>query len=449
MRGSMFERILIANRGEVAARVARTCRRLGIETVGVHVESEALAAHVEACDESICIGTEASAYGDVDRIAEAAKTAQVAAVHPGYGVPRDELALARALEANGAVRIGPSAQALARAFDRMLLRTIAAELGVRVLPGSERAILEPNAALEDVDRIGYPVIVKSVRGAGEPLRTKIVNDVAELSEALEALGPLEENGGAILERWTERARHVEVQTVHDGKETLVLGDREVSLRRGDRRAFAESPASAIDQLHHDQAVRGALWDASAEIAGALGCAGLGSCHFVFDDLGVFYFVGMDVGLQVEHTTTEMCCNLDLVELEIAIASGQPIPPEVWRAEPTGCALQARVDASVDPRNDRPFESRVEAARWPPAPQGKVRIETGVKVGSAIASEHDALVASITTYAPTRHDALLMLDRILAEIHLAPVVTNVRLLRKALNHEALRAGQYDDGFLDRI
>lgn len=446
----MFERILIANRGEVAVRIARTCRRLGLETIGVHIDAEANAAHVEACDESIRIGDDPSAYSDAEAILAAARGAEVQAIHPGYGlVDRDAGALARGAEEAGIKYIGPSSESLGILSDRLAVRAAAAELGVRVLPASERPILQPNQALEDVDAIGYSVVVKPVRGFGEPDELPVVHDVAALSDALEALGPLDAKGGAYLERWIERARHVEVQVVVAGGEALVLGDREVSLRKGPRRLLAESPAAALDQLHYRDAVRGALWDASAEIAVALGCSGLASCQFLLDADGTFYFVGLAPELTVEHTTTEMCCNLDLVELSLTLAAGEEIPKEAWRAEPTGCACFARVDAALDPRNGRPFESRTDVARWPPAPQGKVRIETGVKIGSPISPAYDPMIASVTTYAPTRHDALLMLDRILAEIHLAPVVTNLRLLRKALNHESVRAGQYDDELIERI
>jgi acetyl/propionyl-CoA carboxylase alpha subunit len=445
----VFERILIASRGEVAARVARTCRRLGIETVALHTEGEAHAVHVEACDEAIAVGETLDGHRDVDRIVEAAAKAGVHAVHPGYGIERDEVALARALEAAGIVYVGPPSSTLESLRDRLAVRDVAAQLGVRVLPGSERAVVEGNAALADVDRLGYPVVIKPALGHGEPDMVPVAQDVAELSEALEALGPLDERGGAYLEPWIDRARHVEVQVVVQGEDALVLGDREVSLRRAARRLVAESPARALDELHHADAVRGALWDASADIARTLGCRGLATCHYVLDGDGTFFFLGLTPGLTLEHSTTEMCCNIDLVELELRIAAGEPMPEEAARAEASGCAFLARVDASTDPRTGQPFESRVDLARWPPAPQGKVRIETGVKIGSVILPDHDPLTASVTTYAPTRHDALLMLDRILAEIHLGPVVTNLRLLRKALNHESVRAGQYDDGLLDRI
>lgn len=443
----MFERILIANRGEVAVRIARTCRRLGLETVGVHLESEA--PDLEACDEYVAIGTEPAAYADVEAIITAARGANVQAIHPGYGIERDAVALAAAAEAAGLICIGPSSERLRVLEDRLAVRNAAAELGVRVLPASERAIVEPNQALVDVDAIGYPVVIKPARGFGEPDALPVAHDVAALSEALDSLGPTLAASGAYLEPWIERARHVEVQLVVNGNEALVLGDRDVSLRKAGRRMLAESPAAALEQLHHKDAVRGALWDASSEIAVALGCTGLASCHYLLDADGTFYFVGMMPGLTVEHTTTEMCCNLDLVELSLTLASGEPIPPEAWRAEPTGCAFLARVDAALDPRNGRPFESRADVTRWPPAPQGKVRIETGVKPGTPISPAYDPMIASVTTYATTRHDALLMLDRILAEITLAPVVTNLRLVRKALNHESVRAGQYDDDFVERL
>lgn len=445
----MFERILIANRGEVAARIARTCRRLGLETVGVRLESEAEAPHVEACDESVSIGTDPSAYADVEAIIAAARSANVQAIHPGYGIERDAVALAEAAEAAGIAYVGPTGERLRVLSDRLAVRAAAAKLGVRVLPGSERPILEPNQALEDVDAIGYPVVIKPARGFGEPDVLPVAHDVAALSEALDGLGPTLAASGAYVEPWVERARHVEVQLVVNGREAIVLGDRDVSLRKGGRRMLAESPATALEQLHHRDAVRGALWDASTEIAVALGCTGLASCQYLLDGDGTFYFVGMMPGLTVEHTTTEMCCNLDLVELSLTLASGEPIPPEAWRAEPTGCAFLARVDAALDPRSGRPFESRADVTRWPPAPQGKVRIETGVKAGTPISPAYDPMIASVTTYATTRHDALLMLDRILAEITLAPVVTNLRLVRKTLNHESVRAGQYDDDFVERL
>lgn len=447
--GALFDRILIANRGEVALRVARTCRRLGVDTVAVHVAPDAGAPHVEACDEAVEIGDDPRAYRNGVALLKIAQEKEVQAIHPGYGLLADEPVFAGEVEAAGLVFVGPAAERFEAARSRIAVRQQAIEAGVRVLPGSERPIMSSDDALEDIARLEYPVQVKPVRGVGEPKEARVAHDVAALADALDALGDLEEHGGAYLERHVDRARHVEVQLVFDGTESLVIGDRDVSLRKDGRRVLAESPAVALDQLHHGDAKRGALWDASNEIAARLGCRGLASCRFVIDADGAFYFVGFTPGLQVEHATIEMCAGIDLVEVQLHLATGEEIPPDLLKVESTGAALQARIDAACDPETGRPFDSAVTVARWPPAPPGKVRIESGVKMGSPVSSAYDPTVATVTTYAPNRHDAMLMLDRILAEIHLNPLVTNQRLLRKALNHESLQAGQYDEDFLDRI
>lgn len=443
----MFERILIANRGEVAARVARTCRRVGLETVAVHVDPlDEGAAHVAACDEAISLGDDPHAYTDPAALLAAAQARQVHAIHPGYGALANDPAFARAVVEAGLVFVGPSAETLERVRDRLAVRAAAIEQGIRVLPGSERPITGPQQALEDVDRIDYPVVLRPVIGLGDASGV-VARDVAELAEGLAALDPLDL--GAYVETWVERARHVEVQLFGAESGAIPLGDREVSLRRGDRRVICESPAAALEQLRTCDAVRGAMWEAASELAQRLEVRGLASAHFVLDGDGLFYLVGLTPGLEVEHTAIEMCAGIDLVEMQLRHAAGEDLSDELSRVEPSGCALLAYVDAACDPATGLAFESHVQAARWPPAPPGKVRIETGIQIGSLVSPAYDPLVASVTTYAPNRHDALLMLDRILAEIHLTPLVTNQRLLRKALNHESFRAGQFDEGFVDRI
>ncbi len=443
----MFERILIANRGEVATRVARTCRRLGVETVAVHVGVDAGDLHVAACDEGVAIGDTSAAYHDPAAMVAAAKGSGVHAVHPGYGALADDPTFAKAVEDAGLIFVGPASERSAALRDRLAVRSIAHQCGVRVLPASERPITGPQLALLDVDEIGYPVVVRPV--IGDELAGAVANDVAELAEALANLDPLDARGGAYVERYVERARHVEVQLMVHGAQAFVLGDREVSLRREGRRILCESPAPAIDQLHDAEAVRGAMWEAATELGSRLDCDGLGSAHFLLDADGRFHFVSFTPGLQVEHSTIEMCSGLDLVELQLLLAAGEPAVDGLEMLEPSGSAFQALIHAARDPNSGSAFESSVESARWPPAPQGKVRIETGVQPGSHVSAELDPLLATVTTYAPNRHDALLMLDRILAEIHLAPVVTNQRLLRLALNDESVQAGQYDEDFVDRM
>ena len=444
----MFERILIANRGEVAARVARTCRRIGIDTIAVHVGTDEGDPHVTACDEHVQIGDTYAAYLDRDAILTAAKQAGVHAIHPGYGSLASDPEFAKAVEEAELLLVGPGSAHFAAVAEHIAVREVATAAGVRILPGSERAISGPQEALLDVDEIGYPVVVRPARRVGEG-RITIAHDVADLAEGLAALDPLEAHGGALLERYIEDARHVEVQFFVHGTTVVLLGDREVSVRQNGRRVLCESPAPALDQLNDEDTVRGAMYEAATDIAAALQCQGLSSVQFVIAPDGVFYFTAFVPGLQVEHSTIEMCSGLDLVELQLQLTAGDTIDERVHNLQPTGCALQARIDASCDLESGLTVQADVKSARWPPAPQGKVRIETGVDIGSAISADRDPLVATVTTYAPTRHDALLMLDRILAEIHLAPVMTNQELLRRALNHESLRAGQYDDGFLDRL
>lgn len=447
----VFEKVLIASRGEGAVRVARSCRRLGIETVGVFVDSERSAPHVEACDSAIRLGEDPFSYQTPELLLAALQESQADAVHPAYATLLHGAALASLIEEEGKRYVGPSSLRFAPAVDRLFVREMAKKTGVRMLDASERPIMEPNDALEDVDRIGYPVVVKPAVGLGDPVMVHDAQDVAALADALLAFGELDEIGGVYLETALERPRIVEVQVLCDGEHAVALGDREVSLRRGERRALCESPAPALDQLHESEAVRGALWDISVEIATQIACEGLTAARFLIDADGVFYFVGYSVGLSAEHAMTDLCIGLDLVELQLRLACAEPnlIDELSKKTEPTGASFCARIDSALDPRTGCAFESKVESARWPPAPQGKVRIDSGVGVGSAVGPEYDPLVATVTTYATTRHAALLMLDRVLAEIHLAPLVTNQRLLRHALNHESVRAGQYDAGLIERL
>jgi acetyl/propionyl-CoA carboxylase alpha subunit len=443
----MIECILIANRGEAAVRVARTCRRLGIETVGLTVDSEGNVPHAEACDRILVLGHEAPLYWDPAALVKAALDAGAHAVHPGYGGLSASPDFAQQVESQGLLFIGPGAERFEAARDRLALRSVAEEAGVRVLPGSDRPVLDLADARRDAETLGYPVAIVPVQGIGEPIPA-LADDDEGLEGAVASLGELADVGGALVLSRVERARHVEVQLAYDGAHAHVLGDREVSLRRDGRRLLGETPACALDQLHQADAVRGALWDASVEITTRVGARGLTSCRFVLDGDGVFYFTSFNAGLETEHAVHELCTGLDLVELQLELAAGQSLDEKVLRTEPHGSALQARIDAAADPATGQPFDSRVEHARWPPAPQGKVRIEAGVSRGTQVDPSHEPLVATVSTYAPGRHDALLMLDRVLAEVHLSPLVTNLRLLRKALNDESFRAGQYDDGFLDR-
>ena len=442
----MFEKILVAGRGEVAARVARTCRRLGADTVATCADGEEESVHAQACDAIANIGP-AENYTNAAVIVATAIANGCQAIHPGYGLFDESLELPRRCEQAGIVLIGPNAETLVLHRDRLALRAAAEEAGVRVLPASNFAVSTVGEARVEAEGVGFPIVIKRAIGVSEPR----VLQVAEDDEQLEAhLATLELDGASIIfERHIDRPRHVEVQVTADGKGHIgILGDLETSARKDHRRVLGESPAPAIDALHGREEVRAAIWAAAFDLVAYSGFRGVGSVQFLIDARGAFYFVGFVPRLSPEHALVEMCANVDLVEVEVMLALGESVPDAVLRAEPTGHAVQARIDAAMNPADGRPFPGRADDVRWPPAPTGRVRIESGIQARSRVVAEQDPMVATVTTYAPTRHEAVLTLDRIIAETRIAPLVTNLRLLRRALNHESFRACQYDEGFLDR-
>jgi acetyl/propionyl-CoA carboxylase alpha subunit len=446
----MFDRILVAGRGEVAARIARTCRRIGAHTVAVHGDDEEDAVHVQACDASVRVGPPAvsESYRSVAAVIDAARRTGCVALHPGYGFFDDDPAPARVCERSGITYIGNAPETTVLLRDRIAVRNAARDAGLRVLPGSRRPIREADELRADAEQIGYPLVIKPAFGISEvPAMGRVSNP-----EELEGfIARTEWDGTALdVEREIERPRHVEVQVVGDGTgDGIAVGDREVSVRKDERRLIAESPAPAVDALPNAPAIRSAIWAASVDFMGALGFRGVGAVHFLFDARGHFYFDSFHPVLQPEHVVNEACSNVDLVEVQVRLANGEAVPSSVRVAEPTGHAVQARIEAAIDPRTGQPFSGRVDELRWPPAPAGRVRIESGIQPGSRVQPDHDPLLASVTTYAPNRHEAILMLDRIIAETRIGPLVTNLRLLRRALNHESFRAAQVDEGFLHRI
>lgn len=452
---AMFERILIANRGEIAARLARTLRRLGADTVAVCLAGEESSVHVQACDTHVLLTSElADPYRDLAAIVRAAKESGCQAVHAGYGLFDHSPELARQIERAGLVHVGPSPELVVMLRDRAGLRQAAEEAGLRVLAASSRPLAGPaderwaEDVREEVASLGLPLVVKPAYGLREPSSLVVLHDLEGLESWIADRAREPEREPLVLERYVERPRHVEVYVVGDGTDYVVVGDVESSVRKDHRRVIAESPAPAIDCLHRGAAVRSAVWAASLDLAREVSLRGVAAVHFLFDAAGHFHFVGMRPGLAPEHALVEMCTNVDLVEVECLLALGAPLPKAATSAEPTGHAVQARVEAALDPRDARPFPGRTEDVRWPPAPTGRVRIESSVQAGSRVSAHDDPLVATVATYAPTRHEAVLTLDRVVAETRIAPLTTNLRLLRRALNHESFRALTVDEGFLDR-
>lgn len=443
----MFERILIANRGEIAARVARTCRRIGADTVSIRGDHELEALHVQATEESIVVahGRTIARTAFLHAVIEGAHSARCQAIHPGYGVFDDDPAFFREVERAGIVPIGPSPELTVLMRDRAGVRAAAIEAGVRVLPATDEPLFDEAEVRAAVEALGFPLVVRTAFGSGEPPALTVWRKASEMNEWLHEHEP---PFAIVLERFLDRPRHIEVYVASDGENVAVLGDLECSVRKDHRRLVAESPAPAIDALHRGDTVRSAVWAGANDLVTLLGFRGVGAMHALFDAEGRFYFSGFRPSLGPEHALIETCANVDLVEVEVRLALGEPLDRAVRNAEPTGHAVLGRIECATDPRDNRPFPARVEEVRWPPAPAGKVRIEAGVQAPAKITGDDDALLATVTTYAPNRHEAVLLLDRIIAETKIAPATTNLRLLRRALNLESFRAAQIDEETLDR-
>ncbi len=451
----MFEKILIANRGESAVRVARTCERLGIASVAVCSEIEQDSLHAQTCDESVCIGPARvqDSYLNQQAVIEAALKTGAKAIHPGYGLLSENPTFVRAVEAAGLVFIGPSADSIELFGDKLRARALAVQAGVRVTPGSEIALTDLDTARQEAANLGYPVLVKAAAGGGG-IGMQIVTDEAALGKAIEtcrnrALASFGDER-VYLERYMEQPRHIEVQIIADKAGTqMALGERECSIQRRHQKIIEESPAPALLFGRGGEDKRLSLFDSALRIAREASYYSTGTAEFILDAQGAFYFMEWNPRLQVEHAVTEMCTGLDLVELQIRIAAGEPLARAVLRAEPRGHAIEARIYAEEPDKGFLPRPGEVKSLRWPPLAPGTLRIETAIAPGSQVSAFYDPLVAKIVTFGATRHQAALTLDRVLAETEIAPLTTNIDFLRRVLAHDSFRAGQYDTDFAQRL
>ena len=449
----MFHKVLIANRGEVAARIARTCKRLGMDAVAVFSDLDRDGVHCQACDEAVHIGADdpQESYLNVAALLAAAKAVGADALHPGYGLLSESPQFARAVREAGLGFIGPTPETMELLLDRMQTRTLAINAGVRILPGSDGPVEDAARAAEVAEDIGYPVVIKPVcagGGIGPALVSSPEDVAAAFGRVRERAQQVFGDARVYVERGLERPRHVEVQVVADAHgEVVALGDRECSIQRHSFRLLDEAPAPSFTGTEHGERVRDAVWDSATRIAREAGLTGVGTVEFLLDMDGEPYLLEVRPRLQVAHGITEMCTNVDLVEAQILIAAGKPVPDDVARAIPAGHAIEVRLCLELGQRKELPAE--VQEMRWPNASPGRLRIEASVQPGSKITTIYDSMLAKVICHAPTRHAALLLLDRVLSESVLTPVPTNAAFLRKILNHESFRAGQYDTSFVDQL
>jgi acetyl-CoA carboxylase biotin carboxylase subunit/3-methylcrotonyl-CoA carboxylase alpha subunit len=428
---------------------------MGIHSVAIYGDEDQASLHVQICEEAhrVDAGLLGEPYLNAEAIVETAKKAGAEAIHPGYGLLSENTAFARAVRAAGLSFVGPSAQALEMLSDELSAREVAKRAGVRTLPAVDFRGRSHEASLREVDLLGYPVAIKrSVYGGSA--RSQIAHDRQQLEEALapylDSGGSLAESYRVYVEKYIERHRCIEVEVAADESGNyIILGERECSVQLHDRKLVEESPAPALTGLFSGELKRATLCDCTIGIAQEAGFTNLGTAEFIVDADGQLFFRRFYARLQVGHQLTELCTGLNLVELQLRLASGELLPLEVRRAQSSGHAMQARISTVSSDCGEPIGDGKVRELRWPSVGRGKLKFETNLYVGAELNIERNPWLARAATYGATRHEAMLTLDRVLAETAIAPLATNVTLLREVLASECFRAGQYDVTFAEQL
>ncbi|MEU1074896.1 MULTISPECIES: biotin carboxylase N-terminal domain-containing protein [unclassified Streptomyces] len=445
----MFDTVLVANRGEIAVRVIRTLRALGVRSVAVFSDADADARHVREADTAVRIGPAAASesYLRVDRLLEAAAKSGAQAVHPGYGFLAENAAFARACAEAGLVFIGPPADAIALMGDKIRAKETVKAAGVPVVPGSSGSGLTDGQLADAAREIGMPVLLKpSAGGGGKGMR--LVREEAALADEIaaarrEARASFGDDT-LLVERWIDRPRHIEIQVLADGHGNVVhLGERECSLQRRHQKIIEEAPSVLLDEE-----TRAAMGEAAVQAARSCGYAGAGTVEFIVpgSDPSSYYFMEMNTRLQVEHPVTELITGLDLVEWQVRVASGEPLPFGQRDITLTGHAVEARVCAEDPSRGFLPSGGTVLALREPQS--DGVRTDSGLSEGTEVGSLYDPMLSKVIAYGPDRATALRRLRAALADTVTLGVPTNAGFLRRLLAHPAVVAGDLDTGLVER-
>ncbi len=444
----MFERILIANRGEIACRVIRTARRLGIHTVAVYSEADAGALHVTTADEARCIGPADArdSYLNIESVLEAAAQSGALAIHPGYGFLSENAAFAEACRARGFVFVGPPPEAIRAMGSKTAAKAIMEAAGVPVVPGYHGAAQDLAVLAAAARQIGFPVLIKAAAGGGGR-GMRVVERPEHLEAAVESARreatAAFADGTLLIESYLARPRHVEVQVFADRHGGAVhLFERDCSVQRRHQKIIEEAPAPGVDAP-----LRRRLGEAAVAAARAIGYEGAGTVEFLLDDDGRFYFMEMNTRLQVEHPVTEMITGLDLVEWQLRIALGRPLPLTQDDLTIDGHAFEARIYAEDPERDFLPAAGTLRHLRYPT--QGPhVRIDGGVREGDTVGIHYDPLIAKLIVWDADRDAALAQLRRALAAVQVVGPATNVDFLAAVAGHPAFAAGDVDTRFIDR-
>ncbi|GAB6165845.1 acetyl-CoA carboxylase biotin carboxylase subunit [Thermostilla marina] len=443
----MFKRILIANRGEIALRIIRACREMGIETVAVYSEADRGAAYLDLADEAYCIGPAraSDSYLRIDRVISAAEIGNAQAIHPGYGFLAENAHFAEVCRSCQIEFIGPPHEAMIRLGDKNAARNLAMEVGVPVVPGSEGTIDNEVDALRVAKEIGYPVLIKASAGGGGRGMRVAVNETGLKSalqqaklEAEAAFG----NGDVYLEKYIEHPRHVEVQVIADNHGNVIhLWERDCTTQRRHQKLIEESPSPALsDEL------RKQICESAVRLLKAADYTNAGTVEFLVDRHGNYYFIEVNTRIQVEHPVSEAVTGIDLIKAQIIAAAGEPLPFKQEDVQCRGAAIECRINAEDPAKNFRPSAGRIDRIFFPGG--FGVRFDSHVHSGYVVSPHYDSMIGKLIVHQPTREEAIACMKRALSELRVEGIKTTVPMHLKILSHPLFTEARGDTTFVER-
>jgi len=444
----VFSKILIANRGEIAVRIIRACKELGIRTVAVYSEADRNSLHVRLADEAICVGGPRAdqSYLNIPAIISAAEITDVDAIHPGYGFLAENAHFAEICESCKVTFIGPSAQAIRLLGDKIAAKDLMRKTGVPIIPGSLKAIKDKEDALNAARRVQYPVIVKASAGGGGRGMRICHNDVRLISALMICRSEAEAsfgNGAVFVEKYIEQPRHIEFQVLADRRgHTIHLGERDCTIQRRHQKLIEESPSPVVDAK-----LRRKMGEIAVRAAKAANYATTGTVEFLLDQDGNFYFIEMNTRIQVEHPVTEMVTGFDLIKEQIRMAAGEPLRIKQEDVVLKGWAIECRINAA-DPNNGfTPSPGRIQVYQQPGGPG--VRVDTHCFAGYEIPPYYDSMIAKLIVHGANRQEAIRIMQRALEEYLIEPIRTTVPLHRQIFSDPAFWRGQYSTNYLEQL
>jgi acetyl-CoA carboxylase biotin carboxylase subunit len=443
----MFKRILIANRGEIALRIIRACREMGIETVVVYSEADRGAAYLDLADETYCVGQPAAtdSYLKIDRVISAAEVGNVQAIHPGYGFLAENAHFAEVCRSCNIEFIGPSHTAMNLLGNKNAARDMARKADVPVVPGSGGLITEAAEAVAVAHEIGFPVLIKaSAGGGGRGMRVAEVEAAlaAAIEQAQTEAGAAFGDSSVYLEKFVDRPRHVEVQIIADNHGNVVhLWERDCTMQRRHQKLIEESPAPFLDD-----SVRCAMCDAAVRLVRQADYTNAGTVEFIVDTEGNFYFIEMNARIQVEHPVTEMVTGIDLIKAQIRVAAGEPLPFTQESIRHEGVAIECRINAEDARKNFRPSPGKIERLIVPGG--FGVRFDSHAYSGYVVSPYYDSMIGKVIVHQPTRAEAIACMKRALSELRVDGLHTTVPLQLEILDHTAFLEGRVDTRFIER-